>query len=252
MKKLLLASSALMFAGTAFAADLPPRLPVKAPLAAPVPFTWTGCYIGAQAGYGRGNKDFANASDPSLEQDIGPPGAVVRDRIDGGLVGGQLGCNYQFGSNWVIGLEGDYDWSDLKGNVTDPFFGGKNLYAKTDWLASATGRVGYSWDRVLFYAKGGAAWTRDQYEAMVVTAPTFSANESRSGWTAGFGVEWAFTDNWSAKLEYDHYDFGRRDIILANSGGGTFPANIRQQIDTVKVGVNFRFWGSSYPVVARY
>jgi len=168
MKKILLASSALVMAGSAFAADI--RMPIKAQVAAPVPYSWTGCYIGAQVGYGWGNKNF---SDPT-GTGFAPAGSVTRDNIRGGLAGGQIGCNYQFAGNWVVGVEGEYAWANIKGDtLADPFFSGKNtaFSSKTDALASVTGRVGYAFDRVLLYAKGGAAWARDQYHITLPGVP---------------------------------------------------------------------------------
>jgi len=256
MKRLLLASSALAFAGSAMAADLQPapRMAVKAPMVAAVPFSWTGCYIGAEAGYGWGNKDFR---DP-LAANFADVGQVVRDRVSGGLAGGQVGCNYQVASNWVLGIEGDIAWANITGSTADPFFNGKNMSAKTDALAAVTGRVGYTWDRVMLYGKGGGAWARDRYDIVanffpgLVPPADYRASETRFGWTAGVGVEWAFSGNWSAKLEYDHYDFGsRRNNLTDPVSGFVIPADIRQRIDVVKVGLNYNFW-SSPAVTARY
>lgn len=268
MKKLLLASSALAFAGSAFAADLPPRMAVKAPVVAAVPFTWTGCYLGAEGGYGWGTKDFS----PAEAGSFAPLGQTVRVKPQGGLAGGDIGCNYQFNGNWVVGIEGNYDWANIKDSAADPFFGGKNLFnalsSKTDALASVTGRVGYAFDRVLFYGKGGGAWARDRYDiitipligqivggpSFVITpARDFTNTETRFGWTLGVGAEWAFADSWSAKIEYDHYDFGnRRNNLFDPTGVGPVLADIKQRIDTVKVGINYRFWSPAAAVVARY
>ena len=196
MKKLLLATSALMCAAPALGADIPARMPVKAPAAVvPVAYNWTGCYLGGHAGYGWGRKDF---SDPT-GANFAPPGATVQDRTRGWLAGGQVGCNYQLSGSWLIGIEGEYAWANIKGDTIDPFFAGKNapnvLSAKTDGLASATGRVGFVWDRALFYAKGGAAWAHDRYNVFLapgIFAPAVNASgtETRFGWTVGGGIEW--------------------------------------------------------------
>ena len=256
MKKILLASSALAFAGSAFAADLPPRMSVKAPVVAAVPFSWTGCYVGAQAGYGWGNAGF---SDPTGAF-FADPGVVLTAKPRGALAGGQIGCNYQFASNWVLGIEGDYAWANLSGgNVADPFFDGKNFGSKTDALASVTGRIGYTWDRVLFYGRGGAAWAHDRYTmqtpSLIPQAPAINsfATETRSGWVAGAGFEWAFAEQWSAKFEYDHYDFGTQGIRLrSNPTSRGTQADVSQRIDTVKIGINYRFWSPGAAVTARY
>ena len=259
MKKLLLASSAVMFAGPALAADLPARMSVKAPVVAAVPYSWTGCYVGAHAGYGWGTADFF---DPL--GNFAAAGASVRAKPQGGLAGGQLGCNYQFASNWVVGIEGDYAWANIRGGVpqADLFFNGKNLTSKTDALASVTGRIGYTWDRLMFYGKGGAAWAHDRYSLQtpgfalppigIIPANEFTNRTTRSGWTLGVGAEWAFADNWSAKVEYNHYDFGSRSLNLTDAVGAINPTTVTQRIDTVKIGINYRFWSPSAAVMARY
>jgi outer membrane immunogenic protein len=261
MRKLLLASSALVFAGSAFAADM--RMPVKAPPPVAAPFSWNGCYAGAQVGYGWGQKEF---SDPQLGAPdpifgfpaftIAPVGTVLKDDTNGWLAGGQIGCNYQVG-NWVFGVEGDYAWANIDGAIIDPFFANKNgdpqlLSAETRGLGSVTGRVGYAFDRFLVYGKGGAAWANDRYDAVLfnqgfvvfgVAPPVgFSASEDRLGWTIGAGVEYAFWDRWSVKVEYNHYEFGDRRVNLVSTAGDILPLDIEQRIDTVKVGVNYRFW----------
>jgi len=272
MKKLLLTSTALVIGGQAFAADLP----VKAPrIAAPVAYSWTGCYIGAHVGAGRSRTEFSDpgttaigffGSAPALQQNIAPLGSsiAITGQI-GALGGGQVGCDYQFAGNWVIGLAGDFSWANIQGQGVDPFFAGKNggpltLTSKTDGLASATGRLGYAFDRLLIYGKGGAAWAHDRYTAQ--NLPTLNGNfcgtlaaltpcnpsgtATRWGWVVGGGIEWAFVNNWSAFAEYDHYFFGSKTIQLSDvtvsvgaPTAGNF--NIKQDIDVVKVGINYRF-----------
>ena len=256
MKKFLLATSALAIAGSATAADMPARMAVKAPIVAAVPFTWTGCYVGGHAGYGWGRENF---NDP-LNNFTLAPNNDLGISSEGAIVGGQLGCNYQVASNWVIGVEGMGAWTDIKGSQPDLVFGGKNtLSSKTEALASITGRVGYSFDRVLFYGKGGGAWARDRYQnnfagiAFFAIPPNvFTATTDRFGWTLGAGVEWAFADNWSAKVEYNHYDFGTKGLNLTDATGAIIPINVTQRIDTVTVGINYRFWAPQSAVVARY
>ncbi|PJG51731.1 porin family protein [Bradyrhizobium forestalis] len=274
MKRLLLATSALIAAGSAQGADLGARPYTKAPVVAAVPFSWTGCYVGGHVGGGWSRTGF---TDPGLGTAF--PGALTTgaapgDRIgvngDGVVGGAQLGCDYQFASNWVVGIAGDFTWSDIHGVSNDPFFAGKSgapatLSSRTDWLASITGRVGYSWDRVLVYGKGGVGFTRDRYDlnnfnaisgAFCVNGVPVPCNSSasvnRTGWVVGVGVEWAFAPNWSALVEYDHYGFDSKRINFAHPffAGVTAPIDIRQDIDIVKVGINYRFGGS--PVVAKY
>jgi outer membrane immunogenic protein len=273
MKRFLLASTALALTGPAFAADMP----VKAPVAAPRPFSWSSCYLGGNMGVGWGH---ARLTDPGGFNFFGPgtgnfapTGSSVGISSVGGLGGGQIGCDYQFANNWVIGAAGDFSFANIQNEVPDPFFGGKvpvgsfmQIKDRTEWLASATARLGYTWDRVLLYGKGGAAWSRNRYtiENMPTWGSTFgvcattgagvilavnpcnpTGATTLSGWTAGGGLEWAVTDTWSAGIEYDHYGFGTKTVALVDPT--TLFANpavgvpVRQQIDTVKFTVNYRF-----------
>jgi outer membrane immunogenic protein len=241
MKRALLATAALgtVFIGNSSSgADLGARF--GAPPVAPAPlFTWTGCYIGGHLGGGWGEK---TVSVPTLA-----PGVSVTGDTSGFLGGGQVGCNLQFGSNWVIGIEGDGSGSDIRGDITQTVLGiTGTARAQTDWIASATGRLGWASDRWLLYAKGGAAWAGDKYSAFIpVFNEQLEASETRTGWTVGGGIEWAFWSNWSAKAEYDYYDFGTRTITLTGTFAGTpiqVPGvNVRQRISVGKFGINYRF-----------
>jgi outer membrane immunogenic protein len=178
------------------------------------------------------------------------------------LGGGQIGWNYQFTPVWVIGIEGDIYWAHVSGSVTSPFAPNTVFNAKTDWIASATARVGYSWDRLLTYVKGGPAWAHDEYSA-TNSGVTWNASETRIGWTIGAGLEWAFAGSWSARLEYDFYDFGGRDLTFVPaslstgiSGAaevvvGNENEHVKQQIQAIIFGVNYRF-GSPGPISARW
>jgi outer membrane immunogenic protein len=275
MKNLLLAGVAgvaLVAGAPAGAADLGTQ-PYKAPpVWAPVLlFTWSGCYIGGHVGGGWGRKDFSDTGDGAFVGDGKAPQSIRVD-TSGFLGGGQIGCDYQFAPNWVVGIEGDFSGADIKGSAVDPFFPttGKTLHARTDWLATATGRLGWAWDRLLIYIKGGAAWAHDKYGAdepvadgTVDCAPpapcTYNASETRIGWTAGVGLEWAFWSNWSAKLEYDFYGFGHRDLLFTCTNQAGFcglhgPVSIKQEINVFKAGLNWRFnFGKApAPVVAKY
>jgi outer membrane immunogenic protein len=164
------------------------------------------------------------------------------------LAGGQIGCNYQFATNWVAGIEVADSWANFRG-ASDPFFGGKAVFnAQTNWIASGAARVGYAWDRWLVYAKGGVAWAGDKYNV----SGTFDdqpydlqGSETRSGWTIGGGVEWAFWQNWSVDLDYAYYQFGSRSPALSGffplEGNVSLPATIKQNVQTVTLGVNYRF-----------
>lgn len=216
------------------AADLPTKAPVyKAPA-----FSWTGCYVGGHVGGIWGDKDWTlrtgGANDP-----LGGHSA------DSWLGGAQAGCNYEFANRFVIGIQGDYAWTDAKGSHVDLSNAAVTDNTRMKSLASVTGRVGYDWNRFLGYVKGGAAWVRDEYTGTLTASGAFSdsAKETRAGWTAGVGGEYAFTNNISAFVEYNYYDFGKRQLTFLDSAGAvTDLIDIKQTASVVKGGVNFRFW----------
>jgi outer membrane immunogenic protein len=243
MKTTLLAIAviALTLAPPAIAADLSARGPVKAPAAVPpVPmFTWTGCYVGGHAGGGWGEK---RVSAPALA-----PGISATGDTSGFLGGGQVGCNLQIGANWIIGVEGDASAANIEGDITQTVLGiTGTAQAQTDWLASVTGRIGWTWDRWLLYAKGGAAWAGDKYSAFIPVFNEFlQGSETRTGWVVGAGLEWAFWNNWSAKVEYNYFDFGTDTVTLSGTFAGApiiVPGiDVRQRISVAKIGINYRF-----------
>ena len=239
MKKLLLGTAAFIaFAAQAFAADLPPRPYAKAPAytAPEVVYNWTGFYIG-------GNVGGAFAGNNNLDGNGG--------RFMGGVQGG---FDYQFAPNWVIGAEAQYDWLTHNNNNGVLFpASGSLVTATNNQLGSATGRFGYTWGPALLYAKGGFAW-RDNNNISVVNAAgvpvAFTTNGSRKdGYTVGAGIEYMFAPNWSAKAEYQYYNFG--NTTFATGPADVIGARFRDDEHTVKVGVNYRFgWGG--PVAAKY
>jgi outer membrane immunogenic protein len=252
MKKLLLGSialGALMAAAPAIAADMAPSGPVyKAP--PPPPFSWTGFYIGGHIGAGWGDKHWYSASTaPGLDQGL--------HHVRGGLAGGQIGLNYQVGY-WVLGIEADAAWADLNGVHTDVGFllGGASEVnrSKVESVGTVAGRLGYAVDRVLGYVKGGAAWAHDKYTVSNVLAPDVAigtASETRGGWVAGFGLEYAFAPNWSVKFEYDYIDLGSKRSRFTGPALVPFDEDITQRLNLVKFGINYRF-GSYGPVYANY
>jgi outer membrane immunogenic protein len=253
MKKLLLAGAAavaLAAASPVNAADL--RMPVKAPPAmAPAPyFSWSGCYVGAHVGYGWGNKDTTGLGSSLFFTNFLTGNIKTR----GEIFGGQLGCNYALANSFVIGIEGSASGANIIGFGQD--LEGNFMHAQTDFLASVTGKLGWSgWNpAVLLYVKGGAAWAHDRYQLSY-----FGGTQDRTGWTVGVGVEWAlsFWPNWSAFVEYDHYDFGtkRAEVFCADCSVSSSFVDINQRIDTVRLGLNYRFnvgFLGKAPIAARY
>jgi opacity protein-like surface antigen len=162
------------------------------------------------------------------------------------MIGGQIGCNYQFAPTWVVGIEGAASGGNIGGTVTVPTTDlpgdTASFKSTTDFLASVTARIGYAWDRWMLYGKGGVALVGDRYratDAMQIFA--FDGAENRLGWTAGAGIEWAFDPLWSVKLEYNYYGFGTRSVLFVDSTllGINAPVNIQQNIQVVTLGLNF-------------
>ena len=244
MKALLVGAATFsLITASAFGADM--QMPMKAPLVPP-PFTWTGCYAGVQAGGGFGQKDL-NDSAGVVSPITGFTSANLN--ISGYMLGGQIGCDYQFWSNWVAGIEGAASGGRIGGStgVATPSIPGDSATFKetTDLLTSITARIGYSWDRWLLYAKGGAAWASDRYSAFDALATyDFEGLETRLGWTAGAGIEWAVWNDWSIKLEYDYCGFGTHGVTFIDNVSGTVgPLSIKQNIQVIKLGVNLHVFG---------
>ena len=240
MKTTLIGSAAFsLLTVSAFAADLG-----APPMSAPVPaFTWTSCYGGLHGGGGFGQKDLTDTAGV-LSPTTGF--TTVNLGISGYMLGGQIGCDYQFAPNWVLGIEGTVSGGDIGGKTVfaPPGFPGDTTTFKetTNFLMSVTGRVGYAWDRWMLYGKGGFADAGDKYDAFdAVPMYDFEGLENRIGWTAGAGVEWALWQDWSVRLEYDYYGFGTRSVTFIDStiAMTSGPENIKQNIQVVTLGLNF-------------
>ena len=207
----------LIFGGNAIAADIA----VKEPWPTPVPvFTWTACYLGGNAAAGWGHKEL---TDPALIVTAAAPLTSVTVNPTGWLVGAQGGCDFQFPGNTVFGIEGTFAGGLIEGHSAIIPLGGSDsatVTARLDTLATLTGRVGYAIERTLLYAKAGFAWANESYSAV----GTFGGNgfdlegpKTRFAWTLGAGAEWAFSDYWAARLEYDFYDFGSHNVAFSDT-----------------------------------
>ncbi|MGU9981224.1 outer membrane protein [Phreatobacter sp. HK31-P] len=230
MKKLLLASTALAaFVAGAQAADLgSPRMPIAAAVVAPA-FSWTGFYIGAHVGYGFGR---------TTPVDI-VFGAFPMN-TSGGLVGGQIGFNYQI-NQIVLGAEADLAYAGISGSRVS--VAPQVVFARTNMLGSVRARAGFAVDRALFYVTGGLGIQGGSFATN--TGPG-AERYTRTGWTVGAGVEYAMTPNWTVKAEYSYYNFGTRTL------GPIYTGTIRADVHTVKLGVNYLFSTGPSAVVARY
>jgi outer membrane immunogenic protein len=254
MKKVLLGAFGLLaFASApAVAADLPARVYTKAPAVVAPIYNWSGFYIGINGGGGWAHKCW----DITGVVGFGPVVATPEGchTASGGLVGGQVGYRWQ-SANWVFGLEAQGDWANLKGSnfsqLTAPFPVFTNN-SKIDAIGLFTGQVGYAWNNVLWYAKGGAAITHDKFYGQLLGLTFDTANETRWGGTVGTGIEFGFAPNWSVAVEYDHLFMGRRTdnlTFVAPVGGFSRSESIKQDVDMVTARVNYHFGG---PVVAKY
>jgi outer membrane immunogenic protein len=262
MKKLdvaVITGAVLMIGGSATAADLGPRPVYKAPPAvAPMPiFSWTGPYVGLFAGYGWGKADATEPINAATGFFYNFGSSPYSFDADGFFGGGTLGYNWQSGA-FVLGVEGELGYLGLKGSRIDPngiAIGTPDTTTtfKSDLYGAVTGRFGMPVGNVLYYAKGGGAFlnakatTIDQCIAPPVGCGvgilSMSGDKTMFGWTVGGGVEWAYAANWTAKVEYAYFDFGK----LGTTGVSTFAEHETQSIDvtahTIKFGVNYR-WGA--------
>ncbi|HEY8267919.1 MAG TPA: outer membrane beta-barrel protein [Xanthobacteraceae bacterium] len=227
MKRILLAGAAVLALTTAqpvLAADAP--VYKGPPPAAAALFNWSGFYIGVNGGGGWGTYSY-----------VFPPD--VGSSLSGWAIGGTLGWNWQApGSNIVFGIEGDLDWTDIKGNslCPNPVF---TCNAKVNWLGTVRGRIGVAANTMLFYLTGGFATGQVERESTDTGAVvTLTQRETATGWTAGGGVEVAFTNNMSGKLEYLYVDLNEKSF----PGTGAFSTvNIGAKFSLVRVGLNWRF-----------
>jgi outer membrane autotransporter protein len=243
------------------------RMPTKGP---PAPIVeavnWTGFYIGGFGGGILGTADWNFV------------GGSANPHVGGFIWGGDIGYNFQSGP-WVFGVEADLGKANLNGGTAcGPLLSGSvtgtnaapmfqmTCNAWANWIATATARVGYTWERTLFYVKGGGAWTNEQFSATCNQGPLnaiqftqqctnpagavsngLTASTNRGGWTVGYGTEFALTRNWSAKAEYNYISFGDRNVVASDGS----LLNVGIHASEVKVGLNYRF-GFGGPVYATY
>lgn len=233
----------VMTESRAMAADIGvPGTPPSAPFSyypATAPVNWGGIYFGVNGGYGFGSSNWTNAGV-----------STGNFPTSGAIVGGTAGLNYAgFGGGLMFGVEGDLDWSALKGSsstaacVALGASPGTACETKSEWLSTARGRVGYVFDRFLIFATAGAAIGDFQ---LALNPPAAFRGVDQIGWTAGGGVEFAFTDSWTAKIEYLYVDLGTfscpagTTCALANAAGiSNGSASLNENI--VRAGVNYKF-----------
>jgi outer membrane immunogenic protein len=272
MKKLLL--STVAFAGLtagAMAADLPSRRAAPAPYVAVPVFTWTGFYLGVNAGYGFDTGTTSNgpfAVGPGTGATLSGPLAGYVGTVtpgggngsrDGFVGGGQIGYNYQIG-NWVIGIEADAQYADLTSGRSGTtfltpgvvgFFGATNNEQGIDWFGTVRGRLGYAFDRALVYGTGGFAYGDgpDSCNSVLAAGRCVGNNDLRTGWAAGGGVEYAFTPNMTGKIEalYVNLDRSPASRYVGDFIVGPTPIFVNgrrardEEFVVVRAGLNWKF-----------
>jgi outer membrane immunogenic protein len=227
-------------AAPALSADLPVKAQpiVKAPVLAP--YSWTGWYIGANAGYGVG-EGYGTYAGPAFETFNAMPA--------GGFGGGQLGYNYQFPSgflgSFVIGAETDIQGAGMSdkrtcllGCIPASF---AMIDSRLNWFGTTRARVGLATGPVLSYVTGGVAYG-DIETGITTPAGSVTASTTKTGWTWGAGIEAALGGNWTAKAEYLYLDFGSASAASLATGS----LNVKNQEQLFRGGLNYRF-GPSQP-----
>ena len=251
MKRLVLAVVLSVGAGSAaLAADLPPPMapPPRAPatyVPAPVPFyNWSGFYLG-------GNVGAAFSSSSTFSDLLVPPSVFNSTTSNQFLGGGQVGVNWEFGPGVVIGAEADFDWLPNSQNTltaTRPSGATATATVNSRWLTLADAKLGYAWDRLLVYGKGGGAFVGASNSSGTVGGATgvgISGPSTNSGWNAGVGLEYAFWGGWSAKAEYDYVRLSSSTYTVATLPGNAFSGDVinsnNRVINLVLVGINYKF-----------
>jgi outer membrane immunogenic protein len=250
MRRILIVAIASMIAASrAFAADLP--VPAGPPAYYPVAtvYDWSGAYIGINGGYASGQSHWAGDS-------LNPSGlsSTGNFNVNGGLVGVTAGVSGQWGA-WVLSVEGDFDWQGLSGTSNSAYCtnlfasntatspGGLSCKTASNWFGTLRARAGYAWDRVFLYGTAGGAGVNVQTSLNGLPVQT----NADFGWTVGGGVEWAFAENWTFKVEYLFVDLFSG--VACNHGyscgfdSQTFNSsqNVQLNENIVRVGVNWKF-----------
>lgn len=260
------ASLAALCSTAVLAADLP----VAPPPPPYIPYSWTGIYIGANLGLGGDRFQYPfSIAVPAIATFASGNASITSSGIIGG---GQVGYNWEFGNNVVLGFETDFDGAAIRGKVTAningialgalPFGAAIQAGSRINYIGTVRGRLGYAWDRFLVYGTGGFAYGQvnsaiSASAAIAGAAASFttSENNSRTGFAVGGGFEYAITNNLTVKTEYLYVNLGTNNILNQNLFG-VVGVNINQktQVNIARAGINYKFnWFNPLPaVVARY
>jgi len=284
----LLGAAAFLSAGqAAYAADMPVKAPVHSAPAAAMPYNWTGFYVGGNVGASWANSDvtsnlipgavvpgsagslFTTAGNIALINALGTGSLSGSCRFTGG---GQIGFNWQFAPSWLVGIEADFNSFNEKlslsatgttANIFGPAPATVTNTLSTNWLVTVRGRIGLTFDRLLLYVTGGAAFTDLNYSQIYsdgvsaangTGAGSSSIKSTKTGWTIGGGGEWALGDKWSIKAEYLYVQFdGLSTTTLLTAQQTAAPFNLFSQnltgatgdldVHIARIGLNYRFGG---------
>lgn len=268
MKKaaIFIAAVAALISTSAWAADMAVKAPPP-PAAASVP-SWTGFYVGGNIGaaleHASSTSDFLDPAAPPGQRSNPQSNSFSNTRFLGGV---QAGYNWQFAPKWLIGVEGDWDWTDTANNFcrqtsvlaaacSDNMFGFETISSKTDWLATARGRLGVIWGNWLFYGTGGAAWGRVNStltlsclvagcgSSTTKLLASSTVGTTRTGWVAGLGAEWMLARNWSVTAEWLRVDLGSINGSLPTTGTTGIQTAVwsrTETFDEFRAGLNYLF-----------
>jgi outer membrane immunogenic protein len=227
--------------GVAAAADL--STPYKAPPPAPAPipyYNWSGFYFGVSIGGGFNDLNFSNTNSAT-----GAPTGSNTANVGGIVGGGQIGYNYVFSRNFLAGFEADISGANIDGNVTSTDGSTQHSF-NTDLFGTVRGRLGLTYNNWLFYGTGGFAWgnervTRNQLTGVTgaaVAGTSETVSNTGTGWTAGGGIEWGLTPNWTARVEYLYVDLGTNSYSFPLAGR---TATFDNAFNVIRLGVNYKF-----------
>ena len=248
-RRILVAGAFILSASAeAYAADLPPPPPPpRAPAAyvpvAPPVYSWTGFYLGPNIGWG-----FGGAS--GVTDAAGSTFATTTQSSF--LGGGQVGVNWEFWGGVVIGAEADFEWLPNTSNTLTATNGVTTATGNINnrWLTLADARLGYAWDRLLVYGKGGGAFIGTSNSGLTVGGTSFGlsgTSSSNAGWNAGAGIEYAFWGTWSARVEYDYVRMNTASYTVSTAAPAPFGGDVistnNRTYNLVTLGLNYKFGG---------
>ena len=219
-------------------------MPAKAALPVPVIFSWTGCYIGVEGGGQRGKSEQIAQSGVNSGQTI-----TGSFDLSGGIAGGTIGCNIQM-SNFVVGVENDFSWTNKRGSVNDlpPFAIVAVSETREKWIDTLRGRFGYAIDRFMVYGTAGVAFAGTDVRVSNPAFGTVSDSKNRTGWVVGVGGEWAFWStsfaDFTVKLEYLHAGFENKQYFnppLTIGANTVVTRDTKLYDDMIRAGLNVKF-----------